>query len=315
MEQYIRCHKLKLSYIDKKTIIHQLHPASKILWVISILIGSIIINDPFLLFLLFLSTLPFVFIGKILKEWSSFIKLALWLSIIIIFINIFASQNGSTILYTIYGLPIIGSIKITFESILFSIGMSLRMLSTISAFAIFTLTINPDDLLQTILMLKFPHKTVLTTTIAIRFIPCLLKDLETLQNSVKTRGYQMNEGRFFRRIKKKAILIQPLLSNSLERSIQSAEAMESKGFGSIGKKTFYKKIQTTNYDYFIIILSLSLIPFFISMWIFDIGKYNYYPIMDSLNVTIPYLIMAFIMVFLISAPITFSPIKKAIDLD
>ncbi len=213
---------------------HRLHPACKILWVFGVLFGSIIINDPILLLLLFLSTIPFAILGKITKEWFSFVRLALWLSLIIIIINMLASQHGSTILYSISGLPLFGTIKITLESLLFGIAMSLRLLSTLSAFAIITLTINPDDLLQTILLLKFPYRTVFTTTIAIRFIPCILMDLETLQDSIRSRGYQIKKKGFAGRIKQRAALLPPLLSNSLERSIQSAEAMESRGFGSKG---------------------------------------------------------------------------------
>jgi len=131
---------LKLSYYDKKTPVHRLHPACKILWVFGVLFGSIIINDPILLLLLFLSTIPFAILGKITKEWFSFVRLALWLSLIIIIINMLASQHGSTILYSISGLPLFGTIKITLESLLFGVAMSLRLLSTLSAFAIITLT-------------------------------------------------------------------------------------------------------------------------------------------------------------------------------
>jgi len=306
---------VKFAYQDKKTPVYRVHPACKILWVLGILVGSIIINDPLLLLLMFLSTIPFALLGKITKEWSSFLRLALWLSLIIILVNTLASQHGSTILYTITRIPLIGSVKITLESLLFSIGMSLRLLSTISAFAILTLTINPDDLLQTILSLKFPYKTVLTTTIALRFIPCLLTDLETLQNSIRTRGYQMKEGSFIGHIKQRAILISPLLSNSLERSIQSAEAMESRGFGSQGKKTFYKNIQTTAADYFFILLSISLFILFLSMRLLSIGTYEYYPTLTPIIITVPYVVAAVVLVFLVSAPVVFSPLKKVIDLD
>lgn len=315
MKQSTRCRNLKLTYYDKKTVVHRLHPACKILWVLGVLFGSIIIEDPILLLLLFLSTIPFAILGKITKEWFSFVRLALWLSLIIILINTLASQHGSTILYSIIDLPLFGTIKITLESLLFSIGMSLRLLSTLSAFAIITLTINPDDLLQTILSLKFPYRTVFTTTIAIRFIPCLLTDLETLQDSIRSRGYQIEKKGFIGRIKQRAALILPLLSNSLERSIQSAEAMESRGFGSSGKKTFYKNIRATTVDRFFILLSLALFVLFPAMWLFNLGAYDYYPTPTSINITVSYTILAAVLVFLVSAPIVFSPLKKVIDLD
>lgn len=306
---------MKFAYCDKKTPVHRLHPICKIIWVLAIVLGSMLIDDPILLSLLFLSTIAFSIIGKILREWWSFIKLALYLSVFIIIINVLASQHGETILYSIQGLPLLGTISITMEAILFSLGMSLRLLATISAFAILTLTINPDDLLQTILLLKIPYKTVFTTSIAASFIPCLLKDVDTLQSSLKTRGYKMDEGKIISRIKKRASLILPLLSNSLERSIQSAEAMESRGFGSKGKKTFYKKVQTTQADYFFIFLSISLFILFISMWILKIGAYNYYPNLTPTLFTFSYIAMGMFLIMMITAPAIFSPLIKVIDLD
>ena len=306
---------MKFAYQDKKTPVHRLHPVCKIIWVLAIVLGSMLIDDPVLLLLLFLSTIVFAIIGKILREWWSFVKLALWLSIFIITINVLASQHGSTIIYSIQGLPILGTISITLEAILFSLGMSLRLLATISAFAILTLTVNPDDLLQTILLLKIPYKTVFTTSIATRFIPYLLKDVDTLQNSLKTRGYKMDEGKIISRIKKRAALILPLLSNSLERSIQSAEAMESRGFGSKGKKTFYKTVQTTQTDYFFIFLSMLLFVLFMTMWILKIGTYEYYPSLTPIIFTFSYIAMGMFLIVLIMAPAIFSPLKKVIDLD
>lgn len=306
---------MKFTYRDKKTAVHRLHPVCKLIWVFGVLIGSIIINDPFLLLLLFLSTLPFVIVGKITKEWGSFVKLALWLSLFIILINTLASQHGTNILFSIAEIPLIGTINITLESLIFGMGMSIRLLATISAFAILTLTINPDDLLQSILLLKIPYKTVLTTAIATRFIPCLLSDLDTLQDSLQTRGYKMNEKHFVSRIKKRAVLIPPLLSNSLDRSIQSAEAMESRGFGSNGKKTFYKTFQTTITDYFFIILPLLTLVFFLIMWILNIGTYEYYPNLKPIEITAAYIVTGAFLVFLVVAPAAFSPLKKVIDLD
>lgn len=306
---------MKFVYQDKKTHVHRLHPICKIIWVLAVVAGTILIDDPLLLVFLFLSTLPFVILGKIVKEWSSFVKLALFLSIIVIIINLLASQQGSHVIFRAIGLPILGNVKITLESLVFSIGMSLRLLTTISAFAILSLTINPDVLLQTILLLKIPYRTVLVTSIATRFIPCLLTDLGRIQDSLKTRGYQMNKGNFLSRVKRRAILLPPLLSNSLERSIQSAEAMESRGFGSKGKKVFYKSVQTTRTDYFFIMLPVMLFVLFVAIWILQIGTYEYYPNLSPVSITFSYILVAFLLVFMVVAPVVFAPLKKVIDLD
>jgi len=142
-----------------------------------------------------------------------------------------------------------------------------------------------------------------------------MMDLQTLQDSICSRGYEIEKKGFVRRIKQRAALLLPLLSNSLERSIQSAEAMESRGFGSSGKKTFYKNIKATTVDRFFILLSIALFVLFPVMWLLNIGAYDYYPTLTSINITIPYITFAVFIVFLVLAPVVFSPLKKVIDLD
>jgi len=306
---------MKFGYTDKKTPIHRLHPGCKILWVLGILIGGILISDPIFLILLFLSTITFVIIGKITKEWFTFIKFALWLMFFIIIINTLVSQHGSHILFNLPNFPVVGVLTITLESLVFGFTMSIRLLTMISAFAIVTLTVNPDDLLQTILKLRFPYRTVLTTTIAIRFIPCLFADIDTLQDSLRTRGYKMDDRHFLNRIKRRAKVILPLLSNSLERSIQSAESMESRGFGLKGKKTYYKTIATSRVDIMFILLSLSLFFVFIFMWIQNVGTYSFYPSLTPISVTFSYISTVIFVMFIVASPAVFSPVKKVIDLD
>ncbi len=304
---------MNFKYFDKKTSIHRLHPACKIIWVFGVIFASILINDPILLFLIFISTITFAIYGKIFREWFSLIKLALWLSFIIIFINTIASQNGSTILLYINVTDLI-AIQFNLESIIFGLAMSLRLLSALSAFAILTLSIDPDDFMQVILHLKFPYKAVLTTNIAIKFIPCVLSDLQILQDSVKTRGYNLDDKKIFGKIRRKSSLISPLLTNSLDRSIQLAEAMESRGFGS-SKKTFYKSIKTTFIDYYFIYLSTIIFLIVFLIWSLKISSFQYYPTLSGINFTGEYLTSSIFLMFIIASPAIFSPLKKVIDLD
>lgn len=306
---------MKFAYQNKKTAIHKLHPSCKIIWAFAIVLGSFLIEDPILLFILFLSTIPFAIAAKVLKGWSFFIKFALVLSIMLIIINVLASQHGSHIIYEINGIPIFENVKITMESLFFSFGMVLRLLSTISVFSLLTLTISPDELLHIALRLKIPYRTVITTSIATRFIPTLIKDIDRIQDSLKSRAYKINEGGLIKKIKRRAILIPPLLSNSLERSIQSAEAMESRGFGSKGKKTFYKPIQTTKIDFFFILLPIFLFIFLFVIWILQLVKFQYYPSISTISLNFTYILVALILALLTISPVIFSPLKKVIDLD
>ena len=86
--------------------------------------------------------------GKVWREWASLMKLSLYLALLIIVINALVSYEGSHVLYQFsFKLPLLGTPRITFEAIIFGIGNALRLLAIMSAFAVLTLTIHPDDLM------------------------------------------------------------------------------------------------------------------------------------------------------------------------
>jgi hypothetical protein len=91
--------------------------------------------------------------------------------------------------------------------------------------------------------------------------------------------------------------------------------MEARGFGSKGKKTFYKMITTTHMDYVFLILPIFLLLFLIIIWFLNIGDFTYYPNLAAINFNLSYIFLMFILVFLIASPALLSPLKKVIDLD
>ncbi len=305
---------MQFRYQDKKTIVHRLHPLCKVLWVCSVFVGSLILDDPILLLLLFLSTIPFFILGRIVHEWLIFMRFALLFSLFIFLINCFASQHGSTIIYHSPWPSF--SFMVSLESIVFGVMMCMRLFATLSAFAFFSLTVDPDRLMNTLLLLRFPQKSLSTASLSFRFMPLLFQDLEILQQSLQTRGYALPGPKgFFQRMKRQMILVIPLLSNSLDRAIQSAEAMEARGFGSSGKKTLFKKYNITTVDSFLIGLTCAGIVFFLLIFVFDFSSFSIYPTVSFIRFSVSYLLLAAAIVFVVLLPLLFSPLKKVIDLD
>ncbi|MEM4258606.1 MAG: energy-coupling factor transporter transmembrane component T [Candidatus Thermoplasmatota archaeon] len=301
-------------FCDKKTPIHRLHSLCKLLWVCGVFLGSLVLNDPVLLLVLFLSTIPFFVVGQIVHEWFVFLQFALYFSLLIFLINSLVSQHGSTILFQSPWSSY--SFSITLESVVFSVMMCLRLFATISAFALLTLTVDSDSLLNTFRLLRFPEKTVFTTSLSLRFMPLLFHDLELLQQSLQTRGYSLQHSkRFFTRIRRQMILVIPLLTNALDRAIQSAEAMEARGFGSSGKKTVFNKKKITTVDVFLLVVSSFGIVFFFLLFIFDVSSFSVYPTVSSIQFSFSYLVLVFGVLVVVTLPILFSPLKRMIEYD
>ncbi|MEM3737314.1 MAG: energy-coupling factor transporter transmembrane component T [Candidatus Bathyarchaeia archaeon] len=271
---------LSYRYID--TPIHRLHPWPKVVWLSGLIILSLIFDHPIYILLMFLSTLPVVVIAKVTSRWLYFMRTAFLLCLFIVAINALFSGSGTNIVYSSpLNLPLIGRLTVTLEGIIFGVGMSLRLFAIISAFAILNLIINPDDLLLQAAKLKAPYKIVLATSLATRFFPTLLKDAETIMDAQRSRGIELDRGHFLRKIRNAAPIFIALLSSSLERSIQVAESMEARAFGSKNKRSTYRKIDMSRTDRALVALAVSPLILGTVMRLLNYGEYSYYPSVEE----------------------------------
>ena len=307
---------ISLRYRDKATAIHKLNPLVKLVWVAAIFILSLIFNHPVYLVLLFISTLPLVITARVLREWVAVMKFAFYLCLAIIIINALVSNHGSHVLWQApFRIPPIGAPAVTLESLFFGLGMSLRLLSVISAFTILTFTVHPDDVMLVMIKLKLPYKSVLVTLLSTRFMPVLIDDVERIGAVQRSRGLELDNGSLLHRLRSRLSIIAPLLSNSLDRTVQVAEAMESRAYSSGATRSFYREIKLNQLDIPALILVILPLAQGIFMRCWGQGDYQYYPTLEKISVAGFELVMLPLLFFLLSMIVPFALVKKRVELD
>ncbi|MHA1266206.1 MAG: energy-coupling factor transporter transmembrane component T family protein [Candidatus Helarchaeota archaeon] len=218
----------------KDTFIHNLDPRTKLYFAIIITILSLIFNDIIPLLLLFLFLIPFFFAGKLVTRWFSTLKGLSFLAIFIIIIDtIFINLN-------------------------LGIAMSIRLFVLISAFSLFFLTIHPDDLSQALIQMKIPFSFAFALSLAIRFVPTLGLEAQTVREAQMVRGLELQKGNFLKKIKNFIPIIIPLIILSIQRAMVVAESLESRGFGAVKKRTYLHVLKMKKQDYFIMLLLTGL---------------------------------------------------------
>jgi len=303
-------------YRDKGTPVHKLNPFAKLAWTGSILILTLILNNPLFLLVLFLSTLPVVKVARVWGEWRSFMKLTLYLCAAIIIINALVSSHGSHVLIEApFRMPVIGTPVITLEAIFYGVAMSLRLLAIISAFAILTFTVHPDDMMLTMIKMKLPYKSVLVTSLSTRFIPTLIDDTQRITDVQRSRGLELDKGKLTQRIRSRSSIVIALLSNSLDRTVQVAEAMESRAFGTGRGRTFYKDIKLTLVDVTTVVLALLPLALGIFMSLSGYGQYQYYPTIQRMSLSGLEWSLVALLVFILLAILPLAYLKQRVDLD
>ena len=138
------------------TPIHRMHPLVMAIWALTFMILVAVIEDPLMQLALFAATLPFIYTARIFDRWWGFFKLSLVFSVFIIVLNVIFMHQGSTVIYSFpYEVPTMGHFDITMEAFFYSVGIALRLTTMITIFAILTYTVNPDEIFELLMKVRF----------------------------------------------------------------------------------------------------------------------------------------------------------------
>lgn len=305
-----------LRYQDKDTAVHRLNPVVKLAWAVTIIILSLIFEHPLFVTALLLAVVLLIKQAEVLQEWASILKLGIWLGFSIVVINALVSYHGDHALVTApFSLPVLGQPMITLEAIAYGAVMALKLVVIISSFALINLTVHPDDIMLVMLKMKFPSKSVLVVSLSTRFIPCLIEDRQRINDAYRTRGVSLDTGGWFRKLKNRAGIIIPLLSNSLDRSVQVAEAMEARAFGSGRGRSFYRDIGFSIMDILILTVVLLAGAAGIVMRSLGYGEFQYYPGLEAIEINGLFAILLGVLTAILLAVMPLASIQRRIELD
>jgi energy-coupling factor transport system permease protein len=103
-----------------------------------------------------------------------------------------------------------------------------------------------------------PRDIVFAFVTAVRFIPVVMLDAFQIMDAQKSRGLEFEKGNVVRRVRNLVPILIPLVVNSVIRSGELAEAMESRAYGSTPKPTSLYGMRVRWYDVAVVVGSLLL---------------------------------------------------------
>lgn len=240
-------------FTKKKSFIHKLDPRSKLLFAIIYTVVALLFTEIIPLLFIFLSLIPFILIGKLFKQWLKSIRGLSYLYLIIIVLNtLFISEKGLS----------------------FAVSMLIRISIMISAFSIFFLSVDPNDLALSFISMKVPYEFAFSFSLAFRFVPTIAMEAQNIIDAQQSRGYEMQKKGIISQIRNLFPLLIPLIISSIKRAFNIAEALESRAFGSNKNRSYYFKINYSVRDW---IFTIYLIGFFIAFLFIRI-QFNIMPL-------------------------------------
>ncbi len=226
--------------------IHSLDPRIKFIYVCAIFAVAVLFSELIPLLVLFLMQIPLVLIAKVRREWLRSMRGAAFLATIIFFTNFLFNFIASGYIVTAKGL----------ES---PAALTLRFVVLIESFSVFFLTTSPDHLGLALEQTRVPYEFVFAFTTAVRFVPVLAEEAQTIMDAQKARGLELERGNFMKKIRNYIPILIPLIVSAIRRSLELAEAMESRAWGATKKRTNLYVLKLHKGDILLLAFTIAII--------------------------------------------------------
>jgi energy-coupling factor transport system permease protein len=226
--------------------IHNLDPRIKFIYVIAIFVAAIIFGEILPLIALFLLQIPFVLLAGVQREWLRSLRGALFLAIFILLTNVLFRWISAGYVFLITDLE-------------FSAAMTLRFVVLVESFSVFFLTTSPDMLGLALEQSRVPYEFSFAFTTAVRFVPVLAEEAQTIMDAQKARGLELEKGGFLKRIRNYVPVLIPLIVSAIRRSLELAEAMESRAWGAVKKRTNLYGLTLHRGDFVLLAITIGIL--------------------------------------------------------
>jgi len=180
--------------------------------------------------------------------------------IIVVAMNIFFDA-GDNVLFEL------GFLRITSSGLLAAGRMASRLVLLITASSLLTLSTSPTELTDGMEYILNPfkkigvpaHEITMMLTIALRFIPTLMEELDRIRKAQISRGADFDTGGLIKKAKAVIPLLVPLFISAFRRADELALAMEARCYQVDAKRTRMNELVFSKADYvFVFVLIMFL---------------------------------------------------------
>lgn len=232
-------------YLPLDSIVHRMDPRAKLAFVFFYIVLVFFCHSFPMYGWMLLVLLIFMYCGKIkLFYLLKGLTPILFFLIFTFLMHLFLTKGGTTLFSWKF-------ISIDSGGIKEGSFISMRLMFIMMASTIMTLTTNPialtdafDKILSPLKVVKVPVQQLsMMMSIALRFIPTLMEELDKIILAQKSRGSEISSGSMGQRIKAFIPLLIPLFISAFQRAEDLAIAMEVRGYDVNSKRTSFRKLE------------------------------------------------------------------------
>jgi energy-coupling factor transport system permease protein len=248
------------------SVVHDLDPRIKFFFVSVLFVMAILFTKLLALIVLFCVPLPFVFMAKVNRQWLRSLRGAAFLAIFIFATNFIFGYIYPTSFQGIT--PPVDTLVEYLVLLERAAAMTLRFVVLIASFSVFFLTTSPDHLGLALQQSRIPYEFCFAFTTAVRFVPVLADEAQTIMDAQKARGLELERGNLLKRVRNYIPILIPLIVNAIRRSLELAESMESRAWGASEKRTNLYELKLRRADYILVLISVLMLLLAVYVWLY-----------------------------------------------
>lgn len=260
------------------SFIHKLDARAKIIITFVFIVALFLCKNFFSLGLLFLTAVFAIAVSKI--SFKVIMKGLKMIVVLVVFTGILQMiyNDDGTVLWKPFDQF---DFAITTGGIFSSVFIIIRIVSLILFSSLLTYTTSPTMLTDAIERLLSPLKLfkinvnslAMMMTIALRFIPTLIEEIDIIMSAQKARGADLETGTLTERAKALVPIFIPLIVSSFRRAYELAFAMECRCYTGDNKRTRMKEMKLGVRDYVAFFVLLILVAAVVVTSFFNISSW------------------------------------------
>ncbi len=264
-------------FFPGNSVIHKLDPRAKIVITLIFIVALFMCRNFFSLGLMLICAIVAIALSKIsFRIVFKGLKMIIFLVIFTGILQIIYNDSG-TVLFKPF--PQF-DFAITSGGVFSSIFIIVRIVSLILFSSLLTYTTSPTMLTDAIERLLSPLKLfkvnvnslAMMMTIALRFIPTLIEEIDVIMNAQKARGADLETGSLTERAKALVPVFIPLIVSSFRRAYELAFAMECRCYTGDNKRTRMKEMHFSMRDYVAFFIVAALVAVVVITSFFDVSS-------------------------------------------
>ena len=218
-------------YRDNGTWLCRVHPFTKLAYILAVILVPLLVGSLWAYAAAIVLDICILISGKSLRRARALIIFSFTIIVTIFLIRGLFDADNITPAFSL------GPVVFYQEGLMKALRTGLVIINMLLSFSILVLTSKPEDIADELERHGFSPRLSYVIASVFSIIPQMMGTMDTITDAQRSRGME-TEGKLSQRMKAFIPLITPVVTTSLINTRERAIALEVRGFGSKGKRSY-----------------------------------------------------------------------------